>query len=221
MFEHAVNPLPYDDLVCETKESGRKYITPEGNAYPSATTVLSILTKKHIDAWRKRVGEKEANAVSHQAAGRGTDVHAIVEKYLDNDSSYAKGYMPHIMSSFNDLKPILDKQIGKIYAQEAALYSDRLGLAGRVDCVAEFDGQISIIDFKTSRWPKTADKITNYFIQETAYAIMWAERTGVKINQLVTIMAIDHNEPKVFIEHPDKWEGQLLDVIQQYNANNN
>lgn len=216
IFEHADFKLDYDDLVAETTESGRKYFTPDGKAYPSITTVLSILSAKSIAAWRKRVGEKQANAISRQATGRGEDVHAIIEKYLDNDPNYAKGYLPHIVNSFKDLQPIFDSRIGKIYAQEAPLYSDHLGCAGRVDCVAEFDGQISIIDFKTSRRHKTKDKIHNYFMQESAYAIMWEERTGMPITQLVTIMTIDHYEPQVFIEHRDNWTDQLKNVIGQF-----
>jgi genome maintenance exonuclease 1 len=216
IFEHIGIDLGYEDLVCETKPEGRKYITPDGEAYPSITTVLSILSAASIAAWRKRVGDKEADKVSRQAAGRGTDVHAIIEKYLDNDPSYKKGYMPHIINSFADLKPIFDSRIGKIYAQEVPLYSDHLGVAGRVDCVAEFDGQISIIDFKTSRRNKTKDKIHNYFMQESAYAIMWEERTKIPITQLVTIMTVDHNEPQVFIEHRDNWTGQLLNTIEKY-----
>lgn len=221
IFEHVDFKLDYEDLVAETTESGRKYFTPDGKAYPSITTVLSILSAKSIAAWRKRVGEEQANAISRQASGRGEDVHAIIEKYLDNDPNYTKGYLPHIVNSFKDLQPIFDSRIGKIYAQEAPLYSDHLGCAGRVDCVAEFDGQISIIDFKTSRRHKTKDKIHNYFMQESAYAIMWEERTGIPITQLVTIMTIDHYEPQVFVEHRDNWTEQLKDVIRQYTAHAN
>ncbi len=218
IFEHVDFDIGYNDLESETKETGRKYLTPDGKAYPSITTVLSILTRKAIMEWRKRVGEEEANKISRQAAGRGTDVHAIIEKYLDNDPNYAKGYMPHIVNSFKDVQPILDSRIGKIYAQEVPLYSHSLGVAGRVDCIAEFDGQLSVIDFKTSKRHKTKDKITNYFIQESAYAMMWEERTGTPINQLVTIMAVDHYEPQVFIEYRDNWTDRLKDVIAQYKA---
>jgi len=218
IFEHVEVDFGYSDLETETKTSGRKYVTPEGNKLPSITTVLSILTRRAIMEWRKRVGEEEANRISRQAAGRGTDVHAIVEKYLDNDPNYAEGYMPHILNTFNDIKPILDERIGKIYAQEAPLYSDHLGVAGRVDCVAEFDGQISIIDFKTSRKRKTRSMVYNYFKQEAGYAVMWEERTGMPITQLVTIMAVDHDNPIVFVEHRDDWIDKLKDVISQYNA---
>jgi hypothetical protein len=123
--------------------------------------------------------------------------------------------MPHIMQSLNSLKPFLHR-IGTIYAQECPLYSKHLGVAGRVDCVAEFDGKLSIIDFKTSLKPKKKEWITKYFMQETAYAIMWEERTGKPITQLVTIMDVDDSEPLLFIEHRDNWAKQLLQTIDDY-----
>lgn len=215
-FKHETIDLGYTDLIAETTSSGRKYNTPSGVKYPSITTVLSILTEEAIQAWRKKVGEEEANKISHRAATRGTSVHEIIEKYLKNDPDYKKDYMPNILENFKAVQSILDNRIGSIYAQEAPLYSDHLGVAGRVDCVAQFDGKRSIIDFKTSRRLKSADKIENYFIQETAYAIMWEERTAQPITQLVTIIAVDNEEPQVFIEHRDNWTSALKNTIAEY-----
>ena len=178
--------------------------------------MLSILNREFIEAWKKRVGEKEAARISFIAGERGEKVHEICEKYLDNDPDWHKGYMPHIRNTFSHIKPVLDKHIGKIYAQEVPLYSDHLGVAGRVDCVAEFDGRLSIIDFKTSKRKKKKDKIHNYFMQESAYAIMWEERTGMPITQLVTIMAVDHDETEIFIEHRDNWTKKLHETIKAY-----
>jgi genome maintenance exonuclease 1 len=216
IFEHEQNLLGYNDLDCETQSSGRHYISPTGDRFPSVTTVLSILTEDHIREWRNKVGEEEANKISHRAATRGTAVHSIIEYYLDNDENFQREFMPDVISSFKDVQPILDERIGKIYAQEAALYSEHLGLAGRVDCVAEFDGKLSIIDFKTSRKPKRHDWIKNYFVQESAYSIMWEERTGMPITQLVTIIAVDNHEPQVFVEHRDNWTDTLLSTIEEY-----
>lgn len=203
-----------------TTESGRKYRTPEGIDLPSITTVLSILSRDSIAKWRKQVGAEEANRISYRASTRGTSVHAIIEKYINNDENFKNGYTPDIISSFLDLKPILDERIGKVFAQEAPLYSTHLGVAGRVDCVAEFDGKLSIIDFKTSRKPKQIEWIKNYFMQESAYAIMWEERTGQPIVQLVTIISVDDHEPQVFIEHRDNWVRPLRETIAQYNREN-
>ena len=218
MFEHV--PVELTEMNAVTTEKGRRYRTPEGVDLPSITTVLSILSRESIMKWRKRVGADEANRISHRASTRGTAVHAIIEKYINNEENFKDGYTPDIISSFIDLKPILDARIGRIYAQEAPLYSTHLGVAGRVDCVAEFDGHLSIIDFKTSMKPKRLDWIKNYFMQESAYAIMWEERTGRPITQLVTIISVDNHEPQIFIEHRDNWVRPLRETIAQYNAEN-
>lgn len=215
MFEHV--PVELTEMTAVTTDEGRKYRTPEGINLPSITTVLSILSRDSIAAWRKRVGEAEANRISHRASSRGTKVHEIIEKYIDNKEDYKDGYTPDIVSSFLDVKSILDDRIGRVYAQEAPLYSNHLGVAGRVDCVAEFDGKLSIIDFKTSLKPKRKDWVKNYFMQESAYAIMWEERTGQPIVQLVTIISVDNAPPQVFIEHRDNWVRPLRETIEKYN----
>jgi len=203
-----------------TTEEGRKYHTPEGVDLPSITTCLSILSRDGIAAWRRRVGDEEANRISRVASTRGTKVHEIIEKYIDNKEDYKDGYTPDIIQSFNDVRDILDNRIGTVFAQEAPLYSNHLGVAGRVDCVAEFDGALSIIDFKTSRKKKFPSMIKQYFMQESAYSIMWEERTGMPITQLVTIIAVDNHEPQVFIEHRDNWVRPLKETIAQYNEEN-
>jgi len=218
MFEHV--EIELHEMEAVTTEEGRVYKTPEGIGLPSITTVLSILSRDSIEAWKKRVGVEEANKISHRAATRGTAVHEIIEKYLDNKEDYRDGYTPDIIESFIALKPILDGKLGRIFAQEAPLYSNHLGVAGRVDCVAEFDGKLSIIDFKTSRKPKRKNYIQNYFMQEAAYSIMWEERTRMPITQLVTIIAVDQHEPQVFIEHRDNWVRPLRDTIEKYNEEN-
>ena len=214
MFNHETIEL--QDMVAETTESGRVYKTPEGIDYPSITTVLSILSRAGIAAWRKRVGAEVANKISAQASRRGTAVHEIIERYLNNDEDYKQDVTPDVFQSFNDVKPILDNSIGTIYSQEAPLYSNHLGLAGRVDCVAEFNGVLSIIDFKTSRKRKTPSMIKQYFMQEAGYAIMWEERTGMPITQLVTIIAVDDHPTQIFIEHRDNWVNNLKDTIEKW-----
>ena len=158
-FIHEKIDLGYDDLVADTTDSGRVYQAPDGSRYPSITTVLSLLSRDAIRAWRERVGEEEANKVSYRASTRGTKVHEIVEQYLDNEHDPEK-WTPDILASLENLKPYLHR-IDTIYEQECPLYSDHLGVAGRVDCVGRFDGVPSIIDFKTSKRIKTKDKIKN------------------------------------------------------------
>ena len=218
MFEHV--PVELTEMNAVTTEKGRRYRTPEGVDLPSITTVLSILSRDSIMKWRRRVGAEEANRISHRASTRGTAVHAIIEKYINNEENFKDGYTPDIIGSFLDLKPILDSRIGRVYAQEAPLYSTHLGVAGRVDCVADFDGKLSIIDFKTSMKPKKKDWVTNYFMQESAYAIMWEERTTQPITQLVTIISVDNHEPQIFIEHRDNWVRPLRETIAKYNEEN-
>jgi len=216
MFKHEPIDLGYGDLVADTKSTGRTYRTPDGKQYPSITTVLSLLSREAIQAWRARVGEEEANKISRQASGRGTAVHDLLERYVDNDPEFDKGIMPNIMQSFYDVRKQLDERLSLVYAQEAPLYSEHLGVAGRVDCVGVWDGKNSIIDYKTSRKVKKKEWISSYFMQCAAYAIMWEERTGTPITQLVVLIAVDDNEPQVFIEHRDNWVGPLRDAITNY-----
>ncbi len=215
-FIHEKVDLGYDDLSAKTGSGGRTYTAPDGSTYPSITTVLSILSREAIQAWRARVGEEEANKISRVASTRGTAVHDMLEKYVDNDPNFAEGVLPHIIQSFYDVKDVLDTNLQKVYAQEAPLFSEHLGLAGRVDCVGVWDGKNSIIDYKTSRKPKKKEWIDGYFMQCAAYAIMWEERTGMPITQLVVMIAVDNEEPQVFIEHRDNWVKKLFDVIEQY-----
>jgi genome maintenance exonuclease 1 len=219
MFNHNPIDLGYTDLYCVTKPViGRRYHTPDGQAYPSITTVLSIRNKEAIEAWKKRVGAEEAAKVSYRASSRGTAVHEMAERYVNNDPNYKQGAMPNIIADFNNIKGILDERMGVVYGQELPLYSDHLRLAGRVDCVAEWDGVLSIIDYKTSKKAKKKDWITNYFIQETFYAIAFEERTNIPITQLVTVIAVDNDDPQVFIEHRDNWDKELITTIEEYNA---
>ena len=215
MFDH--ESVELTEMNAVTTDTGRKYKTPEGVNLPSITTVLSILSRESIAKWRARVGAAEANRISHRASTRGTSVHEIIEKYVNNDPNFKDGYTPDIIASFLDVKPILDERLTKVYAQEAPLYSNHLGVAGRVDCVGIFDGKPSIIDYKTSMKPKRKDWIKNYFMQEAAYAIMWEERTGQPIVQLVTVISVDNAPPQVFVEHRDNWVRPLRETIEKYN----
>jgi len=201
-------------LDAKTTDSGRTYSTPDGKSYPSVTTVLSILNEHIIQAWRDRVGEEEANRISGKASNRGTRVHSIVEKYLNNEDTTKA--LPHIRQSLENLKPVLDQSIGSIFGLEVPLYSNHLGVAGRCDCIAQFNGVPSIIDFKTSRYIKKKEKISNYFAQGAAYSIMWEERTGMVVPNIVIIMDVDHEKPSVFVEHRDNWTELLHNTIDEY-----
>jgi len=209
--------LGYSDLVTESsQQSGRLYCTPNGDKYPSVTTVLSILSEDSIRAWRARVGNEEANRISRIASSRGTQVHNIIEKYLRNHDDYLDGASLVAQTNFKSIKPIIDERIGDVWALEVALYSDHLNLAGRCDCIAEWDGVLSIVDWKTSGRIKTKNDIHSYFIQKSAYAIMFEERTGKPIVNLVTAMTVDNEKPLIFKEHRDNWAPKLLKTIEEY-----
>lgn len=206
-----------DREVQQINEDGkRSYLTPEGNSYPSITTVMSWLSASAIAAWRQRVGDEEANKISKQATNRGTSLHELCEKYLNNEEDF--GDVPlNVVDIFNYIKPILDDNINNIYCQETRLYSDYIGVAGTVDCIAEFRGIRSVIDFKTARKPKKREYIHSYFMQTAGYAVMFEELTGIAIPQLVIIMVSEEGE-QVFIERRDDWASKLVEVVAQYKA---
>lgn len=220
-FIHEKIDMGYDTLDRTDSPDGRRYLTLDGNAYPSVTTVLSILSEESIAKWRKRVGEEEANRISTQAARRGTSVHHMCEDYINN-LPYLNRRLPHEIEMFNSIKPILDERIDNVRCQELALWSEHLGVAGRVDCIAEFDGKLSIIDFKTSSKPKREEWIDNYFMQMAGYAIMFEERTGIPVSQVVNVIALEHGgEPQVFIQKRDTWVKPLIEAITSYKEKNN
>ena len=219
-FIHEPIDLGYEDLTTQNVDGKRLYVTPEGKKFPSVTTVLSINTRDAIMEWRRRVGSEEANRISSFAASRGTRVHTMVERYLDNRDDYLEKSNHLTRHNFETMRPVLDERLSKVILQEAPLYSEHLGLAGRVDCVGVFDGKLSIIDFKTASKPKRWDWIHNYFMQETAYAIAFEERTGIPIVDLVTIIVNDVDDhPQVFQEKRDVWVKPLFDTIEKYRGN--
>ena len=214
-FEFVKLPELDYDLEASTTEKGRVYTTPKGKKYRSITTVLSAFSKQGIIAWRKRVGESEADKISSKAATRGTNLHLVCEKYLLNEytPSKLKTLMPNIKALFQQLKPELDKNIGKIYALEQALYSDELEIAGRVDCIAEWDGELAIIDFKTSGKLKEERYILNYFMQCTAYALMFEERTGRPIDKIVVVIAVENEQSQIFVRSKLDYVSELMKCV--------
>lgn len=212
IFEHEFyTPFKLERVVIDGK---RHYVTPEGGKYKSVTTILDEkLDKTALLEWRKKVGEAEANRISTQAANRGTAIHDIAEHYLLNNESFPKGSMPANVDTFRQLRPILDERIGKIYGLEYFLYSDVLRTAGATDCIAEFDGINSIVDFKTSRKPKKEEWIQSYFLQATCYAMMAEERLGLVIPQIAILIAVDHEEPQVFVKPKYLYEDEVRELF--------
>ena len=198
-------------------ENGKRlYVTPDGEKYPSVTTVLSDYKKDAIIQWRKRGGEQQANKISTQASRRGTKVHKLCEDYLNNESTF-KDYTPDNVEMFKSIQPTLN-EIEIVYAQERTLYSHHLKTAGRVDCVGKFRGKPHIIDFKTSNKPKKWEWIDNYFMQGSAYSVMWEEMTGVPIPYIAIIIAVADDSPQVFVENRDTWINKFIELRQGYDS---
>jgi genome maintenance exonuclease 1 len=207
IFKHVQLDREVPKLQQVNENGTRYYVTPEGNKYPSITTVLSAYNIGHIMEWRKRVGEEEANRVSRQASGRGTRIHTLCEQYIDNIEPTFKTLLDQEL--FIKFKPTLHR-INNVYAQELRMYSDHLRIAGTVDCIAEFDGVLSAIDFKTAKRLKNEEDIENYFMQCSAYAIMFEELFGIPVAQIVVAIAVDEEEPQVFIRKRDKYVKSLF-----------
>jgi len=220
VFLHEPIDLGYKTLGDASIEGTRIYVTPSGAQYPSITTVLGIKSKDSIAEWRKRVGDIEADRISNQACTRGNEMHSIAENYLNNVKAYLgdnKGTQGEEL--FRSIQNVLNKNIGKVLMQEVPLYSDIFKIAGRVDLIAEYDGELSVIDFKTSSKAKLRSWIHNYFIQAAFYAAAFYERTGIPIKQNVIIMAVENQkEPLIFIEDTFKWLPEVRKAIKEYDA---
>ena len=213
-FNH--KPLVLPELMAVTEEGvGRIYLTPSGEKYPSVTTVLGLLSKDSIAEWRKRVGDEEANRISKKATSLGTDIHKIVEDYLNNKEDYIEKYGPFEKMVFSSFQECLNK-IDNILCQESTLYSDVLKVAGRVDCIAEYDGQLSIIDFKTANKAKEEEHILGYFMQLTMYSLMLEEMTGICIPNIVILMVTTSAEVLVFKKKRKDYYKQVKDLINEY-----
>ena len=219
MFNHVQISLP--EVTTETINRKRFYVTPEGNKYPSITTVLSIRKKEGLFEWRKRVGNDVANYVARTSASRGTKVHHMCEDYLNNEfdeEKHKKDFLPFCL--FNQLKDQALCNLNNIYAQEAGLYSDKYKVAGRVDCVAEYKDTLSIIDFKTSTRERSDDWNENYYIQGSAYAEMFEERTKIKIDQVVILVVTEDGTVQEFVKSKQDYLPMLEASINEWSKSN-
>ena len=220
MFNHKQVTLP--TLKTETINRKRFYVTPEGNKYPSITTVLSSRKKEGLWEWRKRVGNDVANYVARTSAARGTAVHHMCEDYLNNYldkfKEHKKNFLPWCL--FTQLQKFLDNYVNEIYAQECGLYSDKYKVAGRVDCIAEYKNTLSIIDFKTSSKERTDDWNENYYIQASAYAEMFEERTELNTKQIVILVVTEDGSVQEFVKNKHDYLPMLEESINTWSKSN-
>jgi genome maintenance exonuclease 1 len=223
-FNHVPVELP--ELKTVTINRKRFYITPKEKYYPSITTVLSIRNKKGLVEWRKRVGDEVANYVSGKAASRGTKVHHMCEDYLNNMETdfpdrwekHKNDFLPWCL--FGQLKNKVLVNISDIYGQECGLYSDKYKVAGRVDCIAKYNGVLSIIDFKTSTKERLDSWNENYYIQCSAYAEMFTELTEIDISQIVVLVVTEDGVVQEFIKNKNDYlDGLRNSVVEWENQN--
>jgi genome maintenance exonuclease 1 len=214
IFSHAL--LPKYEIHRIDSPNGRKYLTPDGNSYESVTSYLGrIEDNSWLDEWRKNVGEKEANKITKRASDRGTNLHNNAEQYLLNNEVNVSTMSMLDRGLFIPFSKVLDLHVNNVRALEYPLYSDTLKLAGTVDCVAEYDGVISLIDFKTAKARKNKEDITNYFLQTTIYSFMIQELYGIKIENLVIIMGLDwEDKVQIFKESRKNWIPLLTETLK-------
>ena len=218
MFDYVENLPNFPDVETTTIKGKRWYETPDGT-FPSATTVLGHGDKPWLDSWRNMLGPKKADTETKRCSDRGTAVHEMAERYLMNDSldSVVAGRDRDHIKLFNQLKIVLKKRVNNIHAQEIALWSETFRIAGRVDCIGEYDGVLSVIDFKTSNGNKDEAMIEDYFLQTTAYAIMYNELYGTAIDTVVILITTERGlMPLVFKKKIDDYVAPLLDRINKF-----
>ena len=215
MFNHVSVDIP--EVSTKTVNRKRFYVTQTG-LYPSITTVLGARKEKQkgLQEWRNRVGNDVANHIMRTAASRGTAVHHMCEDFLNNKEviKEEQSFLPWCL--FSQLKPTLEKSINNIFAQECGLWSEKYRLAGRVDCIAEWNGVPSIIDFKTSRSERKDDYNFEYYMQASAYAEMFEERTGSEINQIVILVVTEDGLVQEFVREKHDYLEPLIETIDMF-----
>ena len=195
------------------RTDGMRFYEVDGKAYPSITTVLGAQPKPGLDAWRKNVGEEAAKWEMARAARRGKTTHTLVEQYLKGETPSTRDVLP--LGLFALLKPYLN-QIDNVHCLETILYSKKLTVAGQVDCIAEYNGKLSVIDFKTANKERNDAWNENYYIQTTAYSIMYEELFGTPIEQIVILMASEDGAARAFVKDRKEFEPKLEEAIKYF-----
>ena len=216
MFNHV--DLNLEPLKRETIDGVRYYSIPDYSIpdvdrlvkLVSITSVTSHFNKEIFVNWRKKVGNEEADRITKAATGRGTDMHTLTEHYIKNENLTEERPISDFL--FKIAKGHLNK-IDNIHALEGSLYSKELGIAGTVDCIAEYDGELAIIDFKTSKKPKPRDWVEHYFVQAMAYGCMLYEMRDISVKKLVIIMACENGECVIY-EERDK--AKYIKLLSKY-----
>ena len=210
MFNHV--PVEIGKLVQVNAKGGRYYETPSGAKYPSVSSVTRLHNLESIQAWKDKVGEEEAGKISRRALARGNKIHSLAEKYLLNEGDLSDDFSK---TDFGVMIPYLDK-INNIHCLETQLYSDHLKTAGTVDCIGEYDGKLTVIDFKTSAKLKKREWVKDYFMQCSAYAVMYEERTGTPIERLLLIINVEDEGVQLMDGKRDDYIDDFLDLRETF-----
>ena len=217
-YEIELNDELYYFPILETKTVDKKrfYVTPEGKEYPSITTVLSPRNKEGLMKWRKKVGNDVATHIANKAAVRGSKVHKMCEDYLNglDMEKHKKDFLPYCL--FNELKNQTFDNINGVIGQELVLYSDKYKIAGRTDLIANYKGELSIVDFKTSTNERKDSYNENYYIQTSAYAEMFEELTGQPINQIVILVVTEDGIVQEFIKDKEEYIPLLEQTLEEW-----
>ena len=195
------------------KINGHRFYEIDGTHYPSVTSVLSMRKSEGLTKWRESIGEDVANWEMRRCANRGKSLHTLVEQYMKNETPSIRDVLP--LGLFKLMKPYLD-QINNIRLVEEIMYSKNLTIAGQVDCVAEYNGKLSVIDFKTANKERIEEWVENYFLQCTAYSMMYNETYNEPIEQIVILMAAEDGSMKAFVKEPKDYEEELQKSIQTF-----
>jgi hypothetical protein len=222
-FNHVELGIDIPDLECRDSNHGRYYKIPNGEEYPSVTTILGYESDDSwLDAWRERIGYDEAEKRTKRAQDRGEKVHQMLERYLNNEpkENIILGENPDYVRLFNQMRMHLSK-VSNIRAMEKALWSDTIKTAGRVDLICDFDGVPSIVDYKTKTWFDTFKNVDSHFEQCAAYSILWTERTGELIDNGVLIIGSENgHSPFLYIDklyrHVDKFCRKVENYYEEY-----
>lgn len=206
-------PIEIDNKLKEVTIDGKRFYETPGGVFPSVTSVVGWDKQNFFAEWRRKNPEE-----SRRVLARGTKLHSIIESYLNNEEIDFDNMLPNFKVLFNQIKPEIDK-IQNIVAIETPLWSKTLGLAGRTDCIAEYDGKLSIIDFKASSKEKRKQDVESYFTQATAYALMFQERTGIIVENFAILISCEDGLTQVFQNKPIKYVKKLKNVIVSYNNN--
>ena len=219
MFIHENNYEPFPELQTIKYNGMRFYETPEGLKYPSITTVIDKQREKSdsLQKWRDRIGEDAANLITRKAAQRGTAFHHICEDYINNqniEEHKGKNFLSWCM--FGEMKSHIDDAVGKVLMQEQPMYSNEYKVAGRCDLIGEYNGDLAVIDFKTTTKEKREEWITDYFVQATAYAKMFEEHTKLPVNKVVIMMVSENATVQLWEKDAVDYEERLEEIVESF-----